>query len=819
MIRSTRRLLSISFYLSCLALGGSLLIAATLYLYLSPKLPSVETLKSVKFQTPMRIYSQDLKLIGEFGEKRRTPIERKQIPPSLVHALLAAEDDRFYHHIGIDINGLIRAGWDLVRYGEIKSGGSTLTMQLARNFFLTRDQTYIRKLNEILLALRIEDEISKDDILTLYANKVFLGNRAYGVAAAAEAYYDKPLAQLSLAQSAMIAGLPKAPSAFNPVINPQRAKQRRDWILGRMVKLGYITPALAKEAIATDVHGQLYKPRLEIDAPYLAEMARRKMVSAYGVNAYTRGFRVITTVDSELQLTAKRALDSGLLSYDWRHGFRGVEAHVEDPEQWLPTLEKTSALQGLVPAIVTKIDNQEVSVLITSRSIEGESELTLTTAGSLKNVRRYISENRYSDPISDFTTLVKVGDMIRLRQDTKGKWVLTQLPEAQAALVTLDPNNGAIKALSGGFDFSTSHFNRATQARRQPGSNFKPFIYSGALEQGMTAAALINDAPVVFEDAKLERGWRPENNSGKFYGPTRLRKALYLSRNLVSIRVLRAVGIDHAISTANKFGFDESALPRNLSLALGTHAVTPLEIATGYATFANGGYKVTPYLIDRIEYANGEVVSRTEPDTVCHACEQALSETSSDAISPSPPLAQEQEQKNKLQGQEAPINAAPRVLEKRVAYIMDDILKDVIRRGTATRALQLKRGDIAGKTGTTNGPRDAWFSGYNPSLVTTVWLGFDDNKLLGKREFGGSAALPIWMEFMGKALADTPELYHPQPEGIISMRIDPETGLRARPEQEDAEVELFREELAPTLFADTHNQVGGSATTLPEDLF
>lgn len=800
----TRRIFSLGAHLSCLSIGLALLVSSTLYLYLSPKLPSVETLKSVKFQTPMRIYSQDLKLIGEFGEKRRDPIERHQIPSGLVQALLAAEDDRFYQHIGVDINGLLRAGFELVVTGTIQSGGSTLTMQLARNFFLTRDQTFLRKLNEILLALRIEDEISKDDILTLYANKVFLGNRAYGVAAAADAYYGKNLSELSLPQLAMIAGLPKAPSAFNPVINPSRAKERRDWILGRMLKLGYIGKEDYLKAVATEVHGQLYKPRIEIDAPYLSEMARQEVFARFGVQAYTEGFKVITTVDSELQQTAQNAVVNGLLNYDWRHGFRGPEMNISDPEQWQSTLANTSIQSGLVPGIVKTVGKTQALVLLA-----GEQEATLTLEENFKKVRRYINENRFSNPVSDLSTLFKTGDLIRLRKDSGGNLTLTQIPEAQAALVALDPDSGAIKALSGGFSFSTSHFNRAIQAKRQPGSNFKPFLYAGAFERDMTAATLINDAPVVFDDAKLERAWRPENNSGKFYGPTRLRKALYLSRNLVSIRVLRAIGIDQGISTASKFGFDQSGLPRNFSLALGTHSVTPIEVARGYATFANGGFKIEPFLIDRVEDSSGEIIMRAETGIACRACEEealeqsevpgdaAIAETSADF----------------------PAKLAPRVLEPRVAFIMDDILKDVIRRGTATRALQLKRGDIAGKTGTTNGPRDAWFSGYNPDLVTTVWLGFDDNKLLGKREFGGSAALPIWIEFMGSALEGKPERYHPQPEGIVSIRIDPESGLRSRPEQTNAEIELFREELAPTRFSEAYNESGGGSAALPEDLF
>ena len=805
MTRTSRFLLSISFYFACLLFGGATLLSATLYLYLSPKLPSVETLKSVKLQIPMRIYSQDLKLMGEFGKKRRIPIERKQIPTLLVQALLAAEDDRFYQHIGIDFPGLIRAGLQLIEKGEIQSGGSTITMQLARNFFLSREQTFIRKLNEILLALRIEDEISKDAILTLYANKVFLGNRSYGVAAAAEVYYGKPLAQLSLPQLAMIAGLPKAPSSFNPVRNPERAKIRRDWILKRMEGLGYITEPTYRAAIETPVHGQLYRTRIEVDAPYLAEMARREILAIYGEKAYTEGFKVITTIDSKLQGYANKALISGLLSYDWRHGFRGPETQLSDQNDWIATLAKTSSPGGLTAAIINTVNKDWVSVLLAT----GE-EIVLSIEGPLKEVRRYLNESRYSTPIKDFTTLFSRGDLIRLRRDQDGNWLLAQIPAAQAALVSLDPENGAIKALSGGFDFNASHFNRVTQAKRQPGSNFKPFIYTSALEKGMTAASIVNDAPVVFDDPELERAWRPQNNSGKFYGPTRIRQALYLSRNLVSIRILRAVGIDHAVATADKFGFDGPTLPRNLSLALGTHAIAPLDIARGYATFANGGYRIDPYLIDRLEDSGGEIVLRNEPSTVCRDCTEATQPETIVANSLSQQL---------ITPQEKPTNLAPRVLEPRVAYIMDSILKDVIHRGTATRALQLKRGDIAGKTGTTNGPRDAWFSGYNPDLVTTVWLGFDNNNQLGKREYGGSAALPIWMEFMGKALAGSPERYHPQPEGIISMRIDLESGLRARPEQENADLEIFREEFAPTRFADIHSQADGSEASLPEDLF
>ncbi|MBQ0721561.1 MAG: penicillin-binding protein 1A [Gammaproteobacteria bacterium] len=800
-------MLRLTYLLLIPALGGALVVTTSLYLYLSPKLPSVETLKTVKLQTPLRVYSQDMKLIGEFGEKRRTPISFDAIPPQFVNAVLSAEDDGFYSHIGVDFKGLARAALELVTTGHIQTGGSTITMQLARNFFLSREQSFIRKFNEILLALRIEDELEKDEILALYANKIYLGNRSYGVEAAAMTYYGKSISELSLAQMAMIAGLPKAPSRFNPIINPERALTRRNWILGRMYKLGHIDRTALETARSHTITAQYHGSLKDYDAPYVAEIARQTAVDLLGAEAYTSGYSVLTTIDSTLQSYADRALVNGLLSYDWRHGYRGPEANFANPEQWPVALQNTLPGQRLEPAIVTHVDASSIAL-----QTRNNASITLSTENALQGLRSYISENKRSAPIKDLGTVFSIGDLIRINKAANGEWQLTQIPDAQAALVSLNPETGAIQAMSGGLNFYQSPFNRVTQAQRQPGSNFKPFIYSAALEKGMTPASIINDAPLTFNDENIETQWRPVNSGGKFYGPTRLRQALYLSRNLVSIRVLQSTGITYAINTASKFGFNPKQLPHDLSLALGSHAVTPLAIASGYATFANGGYKIEPYLIERIASSEGENAFQARHPVVCRDNCAAKSdiEDSPDDPSKPPPLAAAQ-----------PAHpSAERILEPRIAYLVDSMLKDVVKRGTATKARAMKRSDIAGKTGTTNGPRDAWFSGYNPDLVTTTWLGFDDNRKLGRREFGGSAALPIWMDYMSKALANRPQRYHPQPAGLVSVRIDPTTGLRISPSEKNGIFELFREENLPA-YGDTSNpdQVFESDNSLPEDIF
>tara|TARA_R110001592_G_scaffold320639_2_gene598788 strand:- start:109389 stop:111887 length:2499 start_codon:yes stop_codon:yes gene_type:complete len=826
------KILRCALWLTFAALGGLLIIGGSLYLYLSPKLPSVESLRQIKLQTPLRIYSQDSQLIGEFGEKRRTPINFSDIPPLYVKALLSAEDDHFYSHSGVDIAGLLRAASQLITSGEIKTGGSTITMQVARNFFLSNTQTFTRKFNEILLALRIEDELSKDEILTLYANKIYQGNRAYGIDAAAHVYYGKTIKDLNLAQLAMIAGLPKAPSAYNPIANPDRALLRRNWILKRMFDLGHInkeTYDLAKiEPVTANYHGY----NVELDAPYVSEIARKEILEMVGPQAYTDGYRVYTTVNSRLQRSAQQAVQKGLLAYDQRHGYRGPESHITEQTQWATTLSKTPAYGDLIPAIVTQTRDQSINVLIGPNE-----EVEISWEQGLKGLRQYNSPNSRSAPIKTSDEIFSSGDLIRIQQKNN-RWQLSQLPKAQAAVVALNPQNGGILALVGGFDFRQSHFNRITQAKRQPGSNFKPFIYTTALEHGFTAASMINDAPVVFDDKLLENTWRPENDSGKFYGPTRLRKALYLSRNLVSIRILRSIGTKTAIQGLERFGFDTSEFPRDLSLALGSHAVTPLQVATGYAILANGGYRVAPYLIERIEDAKGDVVYQAAPLTVCEHCDPEANVVAKNEIGTinlehnltasskqegsagSQATTENKSNKTLLPSDNFPV--APQVISPQVAYIIDSILKDVIRKGTGKGARVLKRSDLAGKTGTTNGPKDAWFSGYSSHIAATAWLGFDGNLLLGRREYGGSAALPIWIDFMKDALAGSAEITRAQPEGIVMIRIDPNTGLRVGPEHANAMFEIFRKDHVPPMAdksPNMNNEDSPQNTPRPEDLF
>ena len=807
------------------ALSGTLLVLASAYLYLSPKLPSVDTLRDVQLQTPLRIYTADEQLIGEFGEKRRTPIDFEQIPPLFINAILAAEDDRFFSHHGVDIKGLLRAASQLLTTGSIQTGGSTITMQVAKNYFLSHERTFSRKFNEILLALQIERELPKQEILELYLNKIFLGHRAYGIEAAAQVYYGKSIAELKLAQLAMIAGLPKAPSTFNPLINPDRALVRRDWIIGRMVVLGYIDQQTYQQALDSPISASYHGAKLALEAPYIAEMARKEMFERYGKSIYTSGYRAYTTVDSRLQAAAQQAVIDGLMAYDQRHGYRGAEQsvsiqeHQDNPTEnlnnrdlWLETLAKSSQPGGLIAAIVSHTDEQTLTALLADGS-----EVTIEWQQGLENKRRYVNPNRRSPLPKQVSDFAATGDLVRLQQQTDGSWHLSQLPAAQAALVSLDASNGAIISLVGGFDYHQSKFNRITQATRQPGSNFKPFIYTGALANGYTAASIINDAPIVFEDAGLENTWRPTNDGGKFYGPTRLRYALYKSRNLVSIRLLQGIGIPKAIAYTANFGFDPSQLPRDLSLALGSHSVTPLQIVSGYSTLANGGYRVTPHLINHIDDVHNETIYQASPATVCRDCETG-SVTLPEATEELATI----EDVFELAETEAAPPIAERVIDTRVAYIIDSIMRDVVKKGTGRRARSLGRNDLAGKTGTTNGPTDAWFSGYGGGIVTTTWLGFDRNGVLGRREYGGSAALPIWIDYMKIALQGRPEVVQQQPEGIVTVNIDPTTGLRAKPGQKNAIFEIFREELAPTEETGTEAISGDTNQTeeiMEDDIF
>lgn len=850
------------------------ILTAGVYFIVVPKLPSIESLKDVQFQVPLRIYSHDEKLIAEFGEKKRTPLSIDQVPELLINAVVAAEDDRFFEHPGVDYKGIIRAVFYLLRTGEKGQGGSTITMQVARNFFLSREKTYLRKLNEILLALKIERGLSKREILELYMNKIYLGNRAYGFAAAAQVYYGVNVDQLTPAQSAMIAGLPKAPSAYNPIINPDRALLRRKYVLNRMYSLGTLDYDTFHAALEEPDNASLHSLSEEVTAPYVAEMVRSDMVAKYGQETYTNGLKVYTTIDSRLQEAANKALRRALIEYDQRHGYRGPEAHVNITEasvedEWRTLLSDYQVANDLWPALV--IEAGEQSAVVYQRTY-GRIALDWKAMSWASPWRGDGQEPGAAPKLT--SDIIKVGDIVRIAQINPDHWELVQKPTVEGAIVSLSPHNGSIIALVGGFDFSKSNFNRIIQAERQPGSNFKPFNYSAALEKGFTAATLVNDAPVVFEDAGLESTWRPENYSGKVFGPTRLREALIKSRNLVSIRVLRAIGIPYAINYAKRFGFNPAKLPRDLSLALGSAAITPMELVTGYAVFANGGYKVAPYFIDRIEAADGTELFKANPATVCTECEaenkDAVNGVDIAQATPtidvtetlnaleSPDAAQqnsEQEDSISETANDAGTNAgaeadttgagntgvvdstetgepagppiAKRVINPQNVYIMTSILRDVIQRGTGRRALQLGRDDLAGKTGTTNDQRDAWFSGFNQDVVTTAWVGFDTPKTLGARETGGKAALPMWIYYMKEALKGLPEKPIEQPPGLVTVRIDPETGLLVGANWPNAKFEIFRSDTvpkhleaeAPTAVSGTGGGVTRPIEDVPEQLF
>uniref|UniRef100_UPI0039838881 penicillin-binding protein 1A n=1 Tax=Pseudomonas chlororaphis TaxID=587753 RepID=UPI0039838881 len=786
---------------------GLLLALSGAFLYLSPGLPSVEALRSIQLQIPLRVYSSDGKLIAEFGEMRRTPIRFAEIPPNFINALLSAEDDNFANHYGVDPSSLMRAATQLVKSGHIQSGGSTITMQVAKNFFLSSERSFSRKTTEILLALQIERQLTKDEILELYVNKIYLGNRAYGIEAAAQVYYGKSIRDVSLAQMAMIAGLPKAPSRFNPLANPARSKERRDWILGRMYKLGKITEAAYTEAINEPLNASYHVPTPEVNAPYIAEMARAEMVGRYGSDAYTEGFRVTTTVPSDLQEMANTAVQEGLMTYDQRHGYRGPESRLPGKTHaaWATELTKQRTISSLEPAIVTQVEKNGIQVLTRN----GEEHVAWE---SMKWARPFLNTNSMGAAPRQPADVAQVGDLIRVQRQADNSLKFSQVPVAQGALVTLDPQNGAIRALVGGFAFEQSNYNRAVQAKRQPGSSFKPFVYSAALDNGYTAASLVNDAPIVFVDEYLDKVWRPKNDTNTFLGPIRMREALYKSRNLVSIRLLQSMGVDHTIDYISKFGFNKQDLPRNLSLALGTATLTPMEIATGWSTFANGGYKITPYIIDKIESRNGELLFSANPPSV-----PAGNTASSGIAAPEHTFTV-----NTVAGEnpvQAPVQTpavAERIIDGRTTYILNSMLEDVIKLGTGRRALALGRSDLAGKTGTTNESKDAWFSGYNADYVTTVWTGFDQPESLGRREYGGTVALPIWMNFMGAALKGKPPHTQAEPEGILSLRVDPVSGRAAAPGTPNAYFELFKSEDTPPSVNELGNGVA-PGSPLPAD--
>lgn len=788
------RILIVLFWLLVAAASGPLLVLSGVALTLSPSLPDVDTLRDVKLQTPLRIYSKDHKLIAEFGEMRRLPISFEQIPQGFIDALLAAEDDNFLNHHGVDPTSLLRAASELVSTGQIQTGGSTITMQVAKNFFLTSDRVFSRKLNEILLALQIERQLSKREIFELYVNKIYLGNRAYGIEAAAHVYYGKPIAELPLAELAMIAGLPKAPSAFNPVANPERARIRRDWILSRMLQLGSIDRAAYEEAIAAPVTARNHGANPELEAPYVAEMARLEMIERFGTAAYTDGYHVYTTVDSQLQEQANRSLRQGLIDYDRRHGYRGAEAnHADaDPAEWPRLLRGYPSLGGLRAAVVSEVRADEASIVMRN------GETGTIAWEDMRWARPYLSANSMGPQPRKPTDVLQPGDVIRVQSsDEPGRYLLSQLPKAQSALVSLSPQDGSIMALTGGFSFLQSNYNRVTQARRQPGSAFKPFLYSAALDHGYTPASLTNDAPLVFNDGHQQEDWRPRNSGGDFLGPIRLREALYRSRNLVSVRLMMDIGIDEALTYIERFGFNRSDLPRHLSSSLGTPELTPLQVAVGYAVIANGGYAVSPWLIERIEDAEQNVIDFTRPAVTPEAVPAqqaritAYSGLSTDQVLPQPVLAEQ-------------------VIDPRTIYQLNSMLQDVITRGTGSRARSLNRQDLAGKTGTTNDQKDGWFAGYNGDYATVVWVGFDQPAPLGRREYGSTTALPIWSSFMAAALEGRPNHSQPQPEGLVSVRIDPYTGRSARPGTPGTLLEIFKEEDMPPSHSEL--ELGGYST-------
>lgn len=774
----------------------SLIAAASAYYLLAPKLPDTQTLKQTQLQIPLRLFSSEGELMAEFGEKRRVPVEYKDLPEPLIQAFLAAEDDRFYQHPGVDYQGIIRAAYSLLMTGEKTQGGSTITMQVARNFFLSNEKTYLRKLNEIILALEMEQVLSKQEILTLYMNKIYLGKRAYGVGAAANVYYGRPISELTLPEMAMIAGLPKAPSRFNPVANPERAVIRRNYVLKRMWEVGYINEAAFLEASEAPVTARYHSREIEVYAPYVAEMVRTQLFEEYGEEIYTSGFNVYTTIRGEHQQAANKALQTALLEYDRRHGYRGPVAEIElaeseDKATLESKLEDYESIGPLKPAVVTQVSDETATIFI--RQV-GFAELSL---GSMKWARKKLSTNSRGAVPKTVSDVMKAGDIIRVENMQGESWKLAQLPEAQGALVAVAPFDGAVTALNGGFDYFNNKFNRVIQSRRQPGSGFKPFIYSAALEKGYTASSIINDAPVVFDDPGLENVWRPENYSGKFFGPTRLREGLIHSRNLISIRLLRDIGADYAVEYAKKFGFDDTMLHKNLSLALGSGSAAPWHMATAYAALANGGYKVEPYLIQRVEDANGDIIMQTTPTTVCETC--LLDNNNADNTG---------------------FKVAEQIMTPQNHYIMNSLLRDVVKHGTGRKAMSLGRNDLAGKTGTTNDQLDAWFNGFHPELVAVSWVGFDTPRSLGRYETGGRAALPMWIDFMEVALQGLPEAPLEQPVDMVTVRIDPDTGLLARPDATDAIYETFREGHEPTKMAPSSGTYAGDNGGSPViDLF
>jgi len=760
------------------------------YVYLRPALPDVGSLREVQLQVPLRIYSRDGKLIQSIGEQRRIPVRYDQLPPKLIQAFLATEDDRFFRHHGVDWQGILRAAVANLRAGGIRQGASTITMQVSRDMFLTPRRDMKRKMSEIYISLLMEAEFTKEEIFSLYVNKIFLGQRAYGVGAAAEVYFGKSLDQLTVGEMATLAGIPTAPSMVNPVASAEAAKVRRSHVLGRMLELGYISQAEYDQAKNSPMESRLHGASIEVDAPYLAEMVRNDMQNKYGDAVYTAGYKVYTTLDSRLQAAGTVALRTGLLEYDMRHGFRGATAKVDlskitTPAQFDAQLEEFPVIGGLKPAIVEQVEAKSVKIYV-----KDLGQVTLPWE-RLAWARRQLPEEKVDRAPSQASDIMARGDVIYTIGRTPESVLFVQVPEAQSALVSVDPKDGAIVALVGGFDFFQSKFNRVTQARRHPGSGFKPFVYAAAFDKGFTPASVVLDAPVVIDQEGKEEAWRPHEDTGKFYGPVRLRDALVQSRNLVSVRLMRAIGLSYARDFVTRFGFDKSQLPDDLTLALGTAELSPLQVAIAYSTFANGGFKVSSYYIDRVEDAAGKVLQKANPAIVCAQCGRATETPSAKASARGASIDDAPRDGKSLISEK---NLAPQILSPQISYLLADMMADVIKRGTGQRARTLNRDDIAGKTGTSNDFHDAWFNGFNGDVVTTVWTGFDSERSLGDNSDQASrVAVPTWTYFMKQALDGAPRHPVPVPDGIISVRISPKTGLLASSDDPTGIMEKFIE--------------------------
>ena len=844
----------------CITLGVSTIFG--FYLYVKPELPDVATLKNVELQTPMQVFSADGELISQFGEKRRIPLALKDIPPQMINAFIATEDSRFYEHPGIDPIGITRAAFVVLTSGSAKQGASTITQQLARNFFLTNEKKIMRKVKEIFIAIHIEQLLTKDEILELYLNKIYLGYRSYGVGAAAQVYFGKDISQLTLSEIAVISGLPKAPSTMNPIYSLDRSTTRRNVVLGRMFAEGYITQTELNQARSEPIVARYHGAEIELNAPYFAERARSWLVERYGEDAYTSGMRVYTTVDSKLQKAAQHATISNLLNYDQRHGYRGAVATLWQPGQTamaetdiVDHLKKQPSYGDLTPAVVTNVDKKTASVII-----KGGESIPLAWDG-MKWARKFVTDTRQGAAPKKASDILASGQQVWVQPKTKQAedgtestyWVLSQVPDANTAFVAASPQNGAVLAMVGGFNFAHSKFNRATQSVRQVGSSIKPFIYSAAIDNGMTLATLVNDAPINRWDQSQGTAWRPKNSPPTYNGPTRLRIGLAQSKNVMAVRVLRSVGLDQTISFLTRFGFKRDEIPRAEAIALGAGSLTPVEMAQGFSVFANGGYFVKPYFIERVEDAYGNLIYQANPNIVCNDECQDEKQSAGEPVVTNRAVINDiaiSEQElgtagSALESDQQPVKYAPQVISESNAFLVREMMASNIWgggnwgastgwNGTGWRAQVLKRRDIGGKTGTTNSSKDAWYSGFGPNIVATTWVGFDKhsrelgktswNNNLGKEqisggEAGAKTAQPAWIEFMKAALQDVPVQAKQLPEDIVTVRIDRESGKLSNRNDASSMFEYFEKGTEPT---ETVSESGSESifeTDSSEELF